>query len=126
MEMKKLVLDRIEDETGISGTGIVALGVVFPDGKCTIEWQTKNKSVCVYDSLSDVIAIHGHAGKTRIVVSDFAADRVKSAKALRDLITGLQQDLVEDIDIRGWRAAAEQLIGRLAQLETEQLGAITT
>lgn len=60
-------LHRIEDESGVSGTGIVAEGVVFTSGKCAMCWLTKHTSVAVYDSIADLEAIHGHNGKTRVV-----------------------------------------------------------
>jgi hypothetical protein len=59
-------LYRIEDETGISGTGIVADGVEFSCGKCVLSWVTEFKSIAVYDSIDELIKIHGHNGKTEI------------------------------------------------------------
>ena len=64
--MRRFQLNRIEDETGISGTGIVAEGVVFANGKAALSWRTAHTSVAVYDSLQAVKAIHGHNGRTQI------------------------------------------------------------
>ena len=61
-------LQRIEDETGISGTGIVARGCIFPSGIVVMEWQTFHSSVCMYKNIQDVEAIHGHNGKTIVVM----------------------------------------------------------
>jgi hypothetical protein len=36
--MKKFTMYRPQDETGVSGTGIVAQGVVFADGQACIQW----------------------------------------------------------------------------------------
>ena len=36
--MKTFTIYRQEDETGISGTGIVIQGVLFANGKCVIQW----------------------------------------------------------------------------------------
>lgn len=66
--IRQFVLDRVEDESGISGTGIVAEGVVFTDGTTVLRWKTKNRSTSVYASLAELKAIHGHGGKTRVVV----------------------------------------------------------
>lgn len=63
---KRFVLVRDADVSGISGTGIVCYGVQFPDGKCVTRWRSERAQTCVWDSLSDVEAIHGHAGATRI------------------------------------------------------------
>ena len=35
-------------------------GVVFSDGKCVIRWLTGKRSVAVWDSFEDMMAIHGH------------------------------------------------------------------
>lgn len=59
-------LVRLADETGVSGTGIVADGVQFQDGSCALCWATEHTSVAVYRSIDDVQAIHGHGGKTVI------------------------------------------------------------
>ena len=65
---KEFYLQRNEDESGVSGTGIVARGVVFPSGKVVLEWQTFHTSLCIYQNLSDVEAIHGHGGKTVVIM----------------------------------------------------------
>lgn len=65
--MKKFQLVREEDETGISGTGVVAEGVQSTNGKCVLFWLSELKSVAVYDSISELKAIHGHNGKTQVV-----------------------------------------------------------
>ena len=64
--MRRFVLNRIEDETGISGTGVVACGVEFPDGTAALRWISEYRSTAVYASMVDVEAIHGHNGRTRI------------------------------------------------------------
>lgn len=35
-------------------------GVVFSDGKVAIRWLTKKRSISVWDSFKDMLAIHGH------------------------------------------------------------------
>lgn len=60
-------LERDVDVSGISGTGTVADGVVFPDGVCVIRWRGDRQSTVVWPSIEDVEAIHGHGGATRIV-----------------------------------------------------------
>lgn len=60
-------LVRREDETGVSGTGHVADGAIFPDGTTILVWRTEISSVGVYRSLEDCRRIHGHGGKTIIL-----------------------------------------------------------
>lgn len=69
--MKQFYLLREEDESGVSGTGIVAKGVVFDDGKCVMQWNTHINSIAVYSSIEDVKAIHGHGGKTKVKITEF-------------------------------------------------------
>lgn len=65
--MRPFNLDRLEDESGVSGTGTVAQGVVFDDGTCAMRWLTNKASTAIYDSITDLEAIHGHGGKTKVV-----------------------------------------------------------
>lgn len=66
--MKIFYLNRTEDESGISGTGRVAQGFVFDNGKVAVTWLSEHPSVTVYDSIGEVHAIHGHGGKTEVIM----------------------------------------------------------
>lgn len=68
--MKTFTLIRLEDVTGISGTGIVAQGVEFDSGRCVMEWLTAFKSIGVYQNSNELIQIHGHDGKTVMQYDD--------------------------------------------------------
>lgn len=68
--MRRFFLDRERDETGISGTGTVAQGVVFFDGTVAIRWMTDTRSSAFYDSVEAVEKIHGHNGATKIRWAD--------------------------------------------------------
>jgi hypothetical protein len=68
--MKQFYLQRNEDESGVSGTGIVAEGVIFTDGKCAMRWLTDIASTAVYNSIQDITYIHGHNGKTKVVIKN--------------------------------------------------------
>lgn len=68
--MKIFSLHRDEDVSGISGTGTVADGVVFPDGSVALRWRGDRRSTVLWSSIEDVEAIHGHGGRTRIVWED--------------------------------------------------------
>ena len=63
---RKFVLYRKEDECHVSGTGAVAEGIQFSSGRCVIAWLTETPSVSLYESVEDVLAVHGHGGKTVI------------------------------------------------------------
>lgn len=68
--MRRFYLDRITDATGISGTGIVAEGVVFRNGWVALTWLTEHTSVVFYTAIKEVEIIHGHNGQTEIIFLD--------------------------------------------------------
>ena len=68
--MINFYLERDLDETGISGTGRVAHGVIFEDGRVAMRWLTERRTTTTYDSVLDVLELHGHGGKTRLVPVD--------------------------------------------------------
>lgn len=65
---KTFYLHRNEDESGISGTGRIAQGIVFDNGKVALTWLSDHPSVTIYDNIGEVKAIHGHEGKTEVVM----------------------------------------------------------
>lgn len=68
--IRKFHLQRIEDESGVSGTGRVAEGVVFSNGWVAMTWLTRHTSGAFYTSLHEVEKIHGHSGKTKVVMDE--------------------------------------------------------
>ena len=67
--MRRFELHRDIDETGISGTGVVAEGVLFSDKRVVVRWltsQTASPTTVIHDDIDNVQALHGHNGKTRI------------------------------------------------------------
>jgi hypothetical protein len=69
-ETRRFVLERVEDVTGLSGTGTVADGVQWPNGKVTLCWRGRHSSIAVWDDLNTALAIHGHEGATRAAFLD--------------------------------------------------------
>lgn len=65
-QTRRFRLVRLEDPGGISGIGVVADGVEFPDGTAVLRWATLNKSTAIYGSVRELEAIHGHEGRTVI------------------------------------------------------------
>lgn len=65
--MRRFVLDRAVDETGVSGTGTVCEGVQFSDGKVALRWIVgDHRSTVMWDDIDSVLAIHGHNGATTL------------------------------------------------------------
>lgn len=67
---RRFVFLRDEDETGVSGTGLVVEGVMYSDGRCHYRWMTEHRTDQMADSLDKLEIIHGHNGRTRIVFLD--------------------------------------------------------
>lgn len=92
MTARRFVLVRDEDISGVSGTGVVAQGVLFdptpaaatladslghePDRLVALQWMTEWPTSVVFHQrgLDSVEAVHGHNGRTRIEWLD-AGDR---------------------------------------------------
>jgi hypothetical protein len=71
---KRFALCRREDATGVSGTGVVATGVVWPDGHAALRWKAEDheaaSSTSVWSCVADLLRVHGHGGLSRIVYLD--------------------------------------------------------
>jgi hypothetical protein len=64
--MKRFVLMRHRDVSGVSGVGIVAEGIEFTDGTVVIRWLGENPSTVVWGSLLAAMTVHGHGGNTEV------------------------------------------------------------
>ena len=84
--MRRFELHRDEDESGISGTGVVAEGVVFRTGWVAMAWLTKFKSAVIYPDMATLESVHGHGGKTRVVWHDPGVD--EDLKTIWSLVDG--------------------------------------
>lgn len=69
-ESRRFELHRDVDVSGVSGVGVVADGVLWPDGRVSVRWRGSRPSTVSWDCLEDAEAIHGHGGATRIVWLD--------------------------------------------------------
>lgn len=90
MAARVFYLVRIEDETGISGTGIVAEGVRWSDGSCSLRFVSKTPGFINFEGVPEdadiqrigdrhVKQVHGHQGKTKVVWAD--ADEIPPVPA---------------------------------------------
>ena len=62
--MRRFVLDRAEDATGTSGTGVVAEGLQFSNGQVVIHWLSQLEAINVYANAVVLERLHGHFGRT--------------------------------------------------------------
>lgn len=70
MSGRRFLLHRRIDVTGVSGTGIVADGVMFDDGICVLHWRGEDRSTVLWESLDPLQRVHGHDGATRVAWVD--------------------------------------------------------
>lgn len=58
--VKVFSMTRIKDESGISGTGKVLVGVIFPSGKVVVEWivSSRPSTMGLFDSFEEFEEIH--------------------------------------------------------------------
>jgi len=64
--LRRFVLNRSVDVSGVSGTGVVVEGVEFTDGTVAIKWLGDRPSMVFWNNMEDAIGIHGHNGLTTV------------------------------------------------------------
>lgn len=69
-DARRFQLYRREDVSGVSGTGVVADGVMWPDGTASLKWRGPDSSVVFWLSVKSMLTIHGHDGKTVVLWLD--------------------------------------------------------
>lgn len=74
---RRFRLVRTEDVSGMSGTGVVAVGVAYKDGAVHLQWRNAENPTLETDSngmatkpapdgVAATAEIHGHGGRTRL------------------------------------------------------------
>ena len=62
---------RINDESGVSGTGVVIEGITLAPGQCVVHWlyPTPRGSIAIFDSIADFATVHikPHPGNETII-----------------------------------------------------------
>ena len=66
--MKTFYLYRFEDLHGHSGLGVVAEGVIFDSGMVAMTWLSDFPTVTVFGNIGIVGRLHGHEGRTIVVI----------------------------------------------------------
>ncbi|MFF8290450.1 hypothetical protein ACF068_14645 [Streptomyces sp. NPDC016309] len=75
---RRFYLQRHTDVTGVSGTGRVADGVLWPDGSADVRWRGERPSAVHWDRFADAEAVHGHGGATQIVWLDNVSTEIEA------------------------------------------------
>jgi len=80
-QIRHFYLQRNEDASGVSGTGVVAVGVVFKKtGQAVMSWLTDFNSLGIYPSVNELESIHSHEGKTVVKWGDPSPEELKKSK----------------------------------------------
>jgi len=69
-KLRRFWLYREEDHSGVSGTGYVAEGVEWTDGRVDIRFLSAHKSDYGFPNLKEMMNLHGHDGSTKVVWID--------------------------------------------------------
>jgi hypothetical protein len=79
-KIKTFYLLRHTDVNGLSGTGVVAVGVVYPNGRAHMQWVSYKASFEMHDNIDMLMDIHGHSGATELIWGDPPCDDDKPKK----------------------------------------------
>lgn len=102
--MRRFQLHRNLDISGISGTGLVAEGVEFSDGRVAVHWLGDMPTTTAHDEMSWVEKIHGHQGATEI---RFLDEGGVVAEPLKGAAEPQKARLLDDGEIEHMIAEAE-------------------
>ena len=77
-KMRRFLLHRLADPSGVSGTGYVAEGVEWTDGRVDLRWLTAHKTESTFPNIKTLVTLHGHEGQTQLVWIDPDPTEVKA------------------------------------------------
>jgi hypothetical protein len=125
------VLLRHDDETGVSGEGVVADLIEFGDGLCVAHWRSATPSTIIFPNAKQLTAVHGHGGKTEAVFfADLPSPRneeeltklmeqfsfiEEGERTLDQLIEEAAEEVVEEMSEDIAESAAEKVAKRVAE-----------
>lgn len=129
MSVRIGVLLRHEDETGVSGEGIVANVVEFPDGTCIAHWRSATPSTILFPNLKQMAAVHGHGGKTEVVfyaeldapadpaqlraLLEPSSEEESTARVVEEVVSEISDRLRDEVARKAARTAAKKVAERL-------------
>lgn len=89
---RPFVLVRATDVSGVSGTGIVANGIQWPDGQAAIHWTGSAYPTTTPHpgGMESVTAVHGHGGATRVVWEPNAIPQAEYSSVWPELVGWVQ------------------------------------
>lgn len=111
------VMVRNVDHSGQSGTGVVADGVIFPDGRVSMRWRadgTGANQTEHWDELEHARYRHGHGGDTTFEV--VPVSKIVDALRFALMIPGMMEvedDPVAEAYASGWNACRHQFKSKI-------------
>jgi hypothetical protein len=68
--MRKFTIARVNDQSGVSGTGVIAQGVLFATGDIAIQWLTPppDGDLQIKRSLKSFLDVHVHTHPENITI----------------------------------------------------------
>ena len=86
---------RNQDESGVSGTGHVATGIVWPNQSVTLRWNTDSPTITIFESFEDFKRVHVDNHPKNETEFKWLTIEDETAKML-NIITLNKSDLNED------------------------------
>lgn len=116
---KPFVLVRDIDVSGVSGVGVVANGILWPDGQAAIHWtgSTWPTTTPHPGGMESVIAVHGHEGATRVRWQSIEGPPPARYSDAWTELTGYVQEAVND----GGQIDPEHLAAYMRELRHKAL-----
>jgi hypothetical protein len=62
--MRRFILRRVKDASGVSGLGVVAEGIEWSNGRIALHWISQLEAVNDYANAKVLTSLHGHGGDT--------------------------------------------------------------
>lgn len=89
---RPFVLVRDTDVSGVSGTGVVANGIQWPDGQAAIHWtgSTYPTTTPHPGGMESVTAVHGHGGATHVFWEPGAIPQAEYSSVWPELVGWVQ------------------------------------
>jgi len=98
MTARTFTLERYEDPSGVSGTGVIADGVQWPDGSVSLRWRGEWPTITFHErGIDSVQTIHGHQGATEIRWQEDEPSR--GGSTVERIVAGIQRTDIASVAV---------------------------